>query len=176
MKKNNSNLRQKRIAILTLIMIVAVILYTVILEPIVIRVKDHNSDIGLLKSDLVKIKSDMQVKERVESEYEKVKELISSKGSAQQEISSFSTQLHKIYSAINLQIRSLKIMPAVESDFYRTVSIRIEFEGMIKDITKLISEIEAANAPVSIEQLQIKSTQVTDKVKATLLLSKITSI
>ena len=167
--------RQRSIAVITIIVIIAALLYLLVVAPAITKIRKQKLAMLQLRAELSRVRADMKAKDRTEQQYEKVKFLFSSAGSAQQDISQFSKQLNSMYADVDIQIRSIKIMPVEEHKYYRKISIKLEFTGPVRDVFMLLFKIETA-AAISIDKMAIRAGRSIDKITATVLLSKITAV
>lgn len=176
MKNPNSKKRGKILAGLTAILILSALIYIAAVKPCIEDLVVRTNQIEKLKVELVKIRADMLVRDKIEQRYEYVKSLLGDEGSNQQQISRFCSELNGLYEKLPLQVRSIKIMPVAEDKFYRKLLVKIEFSGNIKEIMKLISAVELSGTAVGLEQMEIKASQTTDVVSGVFVLSKIVNI
>ena len=174
MKQDRSN-NEKLLMVITIITIVGIAVYTLVIEPQVTARRANLQRMHQLQLDLIKMRSDMLIKDQVEKTYAQVESLIHEAATDQQEISLFSRELNDLYSALPLRIRTVKIMPLIERQHYRKLSIKAEMTGNIKAMTKLIDAAESSSMPVRIEYLDLKARETTDDVLASFVFTKVVS-
>lgn len=172
-EKNKSN--EKKLAIITAILLVAVMMYTGVIEPQMMKRKASIQKKQQLQLNLTRMKADMLLRDRIEKKYAQLKSMMQSAGTDQQEISRFSRELNDLYSKLPVKIKTIKILPLQEERFYKKFSIKAEITGDIRSIITLIEAIESTNSPIRIEQLDLKAQGTHDKVLASFLLTKVTS-
>ncbi len=176
MKNSNHRKREKFLAGFTAVLILSALIYIAAVKPCIKACATRIDQIEKLKAELVMIRADMLVRDKIEERYEYIKSLLGDEGSNQQQISRFCSELNGMYEKLPLQVRSIKIMPVAEDKFCRKLSVKIEFTGHIKEIMKLISAVELSDSAIGLEQMEIKASQTTDVVGGTFLLSKIVNI
>jgi len=126
-----------------------------------------------LKLKLMKMKSDLLVKDRIESVYSRIEPLIACEGTDQQEISLLARNLGELYSKLNVKIRSVKILPIARERFYKRLSIKIEMTGHIRDVVSFIYSVEVGGNALRIEKVDLQARDITDNVQGTFLITKI---
>jgi Tfp pilus assembly protein PilO len=166
---------EKSLALITVVIILATVLFTVIIDPQLKKHQQRLHDLNQLQLKLTKLRGDILVKDRIDRAYAQIEPLLATSQNDQQEISTFTRDVSDLYSKLNTKIRSVKILPPASESFYRSLSIKIEMSGNIKDILKFIHAVEIHPSPLRIEQLDIKAQETNDTVQASLLISKVIS-
>ena len=115
------------------------------------------------------------VKDRIEKIYSQIEPLIIAEGSQQQQLSDFTRLLDQIFSKLSVKIRSVKMLPVADENYYRRLSIRIEMTGHIKDFLKFIEAISKHPEPIRIEQFDLTAKELKDNVRVSMVVSKIVS-
>jgi len=72
-----------------------------------------------------------------------------------------------------VKIRSVKILPVSNENFYRKLEIKLELSCHIKEFFKFVHELETIGQPVKIEKLDLKTADIVDNLKLCLLISKV---
>lgn len=175
MELTASKKREKLLAVLTASLIGSVFLFTSIIDPQLKRHKTLSSQFLQLQLDLTKARGNLLIKDRVEKAYTQISPLITAQDSQQQQISDFTRLLDQIYSKLSVKIRSVKILPVEDENYYRKVSIRIEMTGFVKDFLKFIESVEQHQEPIRIEQFDLTAQETQDTVMASMIISKIVS-
>ncbi len=175
MKSRDYRKREKGLAVVTAIFLCSIFLFITIIDP---QVKKHNAlsnRIIQLQLDLTRARGNLLMKERIEKAYAGIEPLIAAQSSSQQQISDFTRLLDQIYSKLSVKIRSVKILPDSDENYYRKLSIRIEMTGSVKDFLKFIDAVEQHTQPIKIEQFDLTSQETKDMVIASMIISKIVS-
>ena len=152
------------------------LIFTAIIEPQLERGNDLSSKLEDLKDELFKAENNLQVKDEIEKVYAHIEPMISVEGNEKQQISEFTRLLDKLYSQLNVKIKSVKILPVTDKDHYQKLSIRIEMTCFMKTFLEFIHKVEELKEPVSIEQFDIRSQQTKDKIIASMIISRIISV
>lgn len=171
--KNN---REKILAVIAITLILGTVIFTAVIEPQLKERKLRLERMHQLQLKLTKMKADCLIKDRIDNIYSQIEPLIASKGTGQQEISLFTRQLSDLYSKLNVRIRSVKILPIANEEFYRRLSVKIEMSGHIKSILNFIFSVERYSTPIRIEQFDLKTGEITDNVQAYFLVSKVVAV
>lgn len=171
----DSKKREKLLAIVTAAILGSVFLFTSIIDPQLKKHKALSSQFAQLQLDLTRAGGNLLIKNRIEKAYIKIEPLIAAQDGQQQQISDFTRLLDQIYSKLNVKIRSVKILPVADENYYRKLTIRIEMTGFVKDFLKFIEAVEQRKEPIRIEQFDLASQETKDTVMASMIISKIVS-
>ncbi len=170
--EHNKN-REKILAVLTMTIITAAVIFVSIVNPKLTEHKTKLQQLSNLQLRLTKIKNDILIKDRIDNLYQQIEPLLESGENQQQEISLFTRQLSDIYSNLDMKIRSVKILPVNNDDFYRKLAIKLEMSCHIKELLTFVHELETIDQPVKIEKLDLKTDDTVDNIKLSLLISKV---
>ncbi|HPS55057.1 MAG TPA: type 4a pilus biogenesis protein PilO, partial [Sedimentisphaerales bacterium] len=160
-------------AVLTMTVITAAVIFVSIVNPKLTEHKTKLQQLSNLQLRLTKIKNDILIKDRIDNLYQQIEPLLESGENQQQEISLFTRQLSDIYSNLDMKIRSVKILPVNNDDFYRKLAIKLEMSCHIKELLTFVHELETIDQPVKIEKLDLKTDDTVDNIKLSLLISKV---
>lgn len=167
--------REKALALVTAVIIASVLLFAIIIRPEIKRRREYIENLNHLRLKLLKMQSNVQIKDRIEKVYSEVKPIIEAEGAEQEQLSAFTKELSNIYSELNIKIRSVKILPSVKKRFYTRFQIKIELSGEVRDFLKFVYAIEGYPKAVRLEQLDLKSQEIRNQVRVSLLVSKVVS-
>ncbi|MCK4787732.1 MAG: type 4a pilus biogenesis protein PilO [Desulfobacteraceae bacterium] len=168
--KNN---REKLLATIAATVILGAVTFIAIIEPQLKERKLRLERMHQLQLNLTKMKGDLLIKDRIDNIYSQIKPLIASNGTDQQEISLFTRELSDLYSKLNVRIRLVKILPIVNEEFYKRLSVKIEMSGHVKNILNFIRSVEAYPNLIRIEQFDLKAREIIDNVQASFLITKV---
>lgn len=172
----DSQKREKVLAIATVVILGSIFLFTSIIDPQLKKHKGLMSRLTQHQLDLTKARGNLLIKDRIEKAYIQIDPLIATQDSQQQQISDFTRLLDQIYSKLNIKIRSVKILPVADENYYRKLTIRIEMTGFVKDFLKFIEAVEQHTEPIRIEQFDLTSQETKDTIMASMIISKIVSV
>jgi Tfp pilus assembly protein PilO len=175
MSITSSKKREKLLVILTMVVLGIIFLFTTIIDPQLKKHKALSSKFSQLQLDLTKAKGNLLMKDRTKKAYSQIEPLITTQGNQQQQISDFTRLLDQMYSKLNIKIRSVKILPVADENYYQKLSIRIEMTAAIKDFLKFIENVEQRQEPIRIEQFELTSQESADTIMTSLIISKIAS-
>ena len=170
---DTSKNREKILAILTVAIIITMVIFVSIIDPRLKERKTKHRQLSNLQLRLTKIKSDILVKDRIDNLYQQIEPLLESGENQQQEISLFTRQLSDIYSKLNVKIRSVKILPVSNENFYRKLAIKLEMSCHVRELLKFVHELETIGEAVKIEKLDLKTADIVDNLRLSLLISKV---
>jgi Tfp pilus assembly protein PilO len=172
----DSKKREKLLAIVTTVILGSIFLFTTIIDPQLKKHKTLSNRLSQLQLELTRARGNLLIKDRIEKAYTQIEPLIAAQGSQQQQISNFTRLLDQIYSKLNVKIRSVKILPVTNENYYRKLTIKIEMKGFVEDFLKFIEVVEQHTEPIRIEQLDLTSQEAKDTVMASMIISKVVSI
>lgn len=171
----DSRKRGKLLAIVTAAILGSTFLFTIIVDPQLKKHKALSGRLAQLQLDLTRARGNLLIKDRIEKVYTQIEPLIAAQGNQQKQISDFTRLLDQIYSKLNVKIRSVKILPVADENYYCKLTIRIEMTGFVKDFLKLIEEVDQRTEPIRIEQFDLTSKETKDTIMASMIISKIVS-
>lgn len=165
--------REKILAVITVIVVVGALVFTVIIEPQLKKRQVSLARMNQLHLKLIKLKSDLLIKDRIDSVYAQIEPLIVGDGSDQQEKSHFTRELSELYSKLDITVTSTTILPTMNEEFYRRLSAKVQMHGHVMEILRFILAVEALSSPVRIEQFDFRARETVDNVNATFLVTKV---
>jgi Tfp pilus assembly protein PilO len=175
MRSEEARRRERFLAVITAVILTGVFIFTTVVDPQLKQRRALSQNLHQLQIKLTKMKGDLLIKDRIEKIYSKIEPLIATGDTEQQQISTFTRQLSQIYSKFNVKIRSVKILPVSDENFYRRLAIKIEMTGHIKDFLKFANAIEELADPIRIEQFDLVAQQSKDNVRVSMVISKVVS-
>lgn len=158
--------RQKYLIYATVLLMLLVSVDKFVVAPLAQMIDSQNTQLAQVRQKLSKMRSDMLAREQINKLYSSVKYLIDSSDSTQHEIAEFSKLLNDLYTPVNVQVRSIKILPDIQEKYWRKIAMKIQMHGNIKNVLKFAQSVNKANSAIAIEDLQISSTRETDIVNA----------
>jgi len=168
-KKN----REKLLAVIAAIVLAGTAVFGIFIAPQLRVRKQLLERMHQSQLKLTKMQGDLLIKDRIDNIYSQVEPLIAGSGTEQQEISLFTRQLGELYSKLNVKIRSVKILPSVNENFYRRLSIKIEMSGNVKDVLQFICSVETSQNPLRIEQFDLKGLETSNNIEVSMLVTKV---
>lgn len=168
-KKN----REKLLALIAATVTVGAVTFTTVIKPQLEERKLRLKHMHQLQSKLTKMRRDLLIKDRIDKVYSQIEPLIAGNSTEQQELSLFTRELSDLYSKLDVKIRSVKIPPPTNEEFYRRLSIKIEMSGRIKNILSFIFSVETYPNPLKIEQFDLRAQEVMGNIQASFLISKV---
>jgi len=173
MNLNGLNQREKILGIATAIFIVAILLFTGILEPQVKRHRNLQKELNDLQVRYTKMQADVKMRDRINHAYDQVQHLLENAETEQQQTSIFTRELSDIYSSQNLKVKSVKILPSLKEKHYIKLTVKADLRGNVQFFIKLIEHLEQLNKPIQIESFELRAMESTDIVQISLLITKI---
>ena len=170
---SNRTNREKTLATITGITILAVAIYTMLVEPQIIRRGFRLDQLAQAQLTFAKMNADVLIKDRIDNIYRRFEPLIVASGTDQQEISLFTQELQRLYDKRNLKIRSVKIMPTTKEPFYRRLAIKLEMVGEVGDILGFIKALESHPKPIKIDRFDLIAKQIAGRIQASFIVTKV---
>jgi Tfp pilus assembly protein PilO len=167
--------REKILVVITAVVVVAVFIFVVVIDPQLKQRSIRSQQLHQLQIKLTKMNGNLLLKDRIDKIYSQIEPLIATEATEQQQISTFTRQLSQVYSKLNVEIRSVKILPITKEDFYNRLSIKIEMTGHIKSFLGFVEAIEQHAVPIRIEQIEIVAQQSEDNIRVSMIVSKVVS-
>ena len=173
MELKNTKTREKLLAVITIAMLVVIFLFSSIIDPQLKERKKLLERYDRLFLEMTKTQANVLIRDRIEKVYSEVEPFIASHGNQQQQISKFTNVLDQMYSKLNVQIRSVKILPVSEENSCRRLTIRIEMTGSVTEFLKFVQAVEKHPEPIKIEQFELTAQELKDTVRVSMLVSRI---
>lgn len=173
MHKTTISQRERYLIRITIAVIVAMLLYSLIFKPQRLKKRQYQHQRQELELNLHKLQADFRAKDQIEALYQHIAPMLRNNQSDQQAISSFTRQLNEIYNPLSLTIQSVKILPLIRETHTRKLLIKIETKGKAKQVMTFISQLSKHSEPIKIEQFQLQATDIAEIIHTTFLISKI---
>lgn len=167
------NQRERAIAWATLATIMAAAAYVWFVVPQMARHDELCEEISQLHLSLAKMQSNMQLRDRIESQYEGVKVLLHESGSPSQEMSRFARLLSDLYSRLNMKTTSVRPLPDVQESYYRRFVLRLEVAGTVAEIAQFLRVLSEVSEPIRVEWLELVCKDRPSYVAASVIISKV---
>jgi hypothetical protein len=167
------NKREISFGVITLVLLGIVFLFTAVVDPQLKKHKILSRQLDRLQLDMTKARKNLLIKDRTDKIYDQIESLLDAENNQQRQISAFTRRLDMIYSQLNIKIRSIKILPVSNDNYYQRLSIKIEMAGHVKDFLKFIETINGHEEPIRIEQFELTAQETKDNIIASVIVSKI---
>lgn len=172
----NITKREKTIFLITFVVILIMLCYNFLIEPLTKKITFANNEIGVSQIELNKIQRLLLEREEILSFYEQYAKDVKIKGASDEEaIANFLSNVESLARKSSVLINDVKPKPTKDFDNYKKFSFDLEIDGSIDNITKFIYELESSSEAIKVERLQISvKTGKDDILKADLTISKLT--
>lgn len=165
--------RERKIGRLTLLVILATVVYLYIIGPQLSRYAALQAEVEDLRLSLTQMQSNMQIKDRIESQYEGVRSLVHESASPSQEMSRFARLLSDLYSPLNMQTTSVRPLPDQQESHFRRFTLRLEMAGAVTEVARFLSSLSQVPEPIRVEWLELTCKDRPDYLAASLVVSKV---
>lgn len=165
--------REKALAIAAGSVVAGVLLFTMIVDPQLQKHKVLAAQLAQFQLDLTRARGNLRAKDRIDKAYTQIEPLIVASGNRQQQISDFTRLLDQMYSRSDVKIRSVKILPVTDENYYQKLAIRIEMTVPVRQFLEFIQAVEQHSEPIRIEQLNMTAQETTDTITASMIISKV---
>ena len=167
--------RERWLAVVTGIVIFGAAIFAIVIRPHLSRRHQNIQHLQELRLKLAKMKADVMLKDKIDSLYSDIEPLITSQNTDQREISLLARQVGELHANLNVKIRSMRILPITQEQFYKRLAVRIEMAGHLRDVLNFISSVETCQNPLRIERLELTAQEIADHVQATFVITKVTA-
>jgi Tfp pilus assembly protein PilO len=165
--------REKILGVMTSAVIVGAMVHITAFKPQLRRYDRLEHNLQQLQLKLIKMRGDLLIKDRIDEIYTSQAPLLRNNGTDQQEISEFTRYLYRLYSRLDMKIKSVKILPVQEDESSRKLMVRLEMTGKISHMVKFISSVAASPEAIRIEQFSLQTEEQVDTVQGSFLISKV---
>ena len=163
--------REKILAIVTIIVVLSALTFSIIIEPQLVKRNKSLKRMYQLQLELTKMRTDVRLKDRTDNIYSFYEPVIASIGDDTKDLAVFTRELRDLYN--DLDVKNISINPIIKEEFFKQLSVKIEMSGKIKDILTFICKVDENKKPMHIERMDIISHEITDNVKATFVITKV---
>lgn len=149
--------REKFIAFTTIILIVAVLIYVIIIEPLSKKWVHLNKEIA---SKSVKLKKDLRLlskKNILEKEYKNYLNVIKTDLSEEEESTNLLSDLETIAKNDSVAIVNIKPSPTKNLAFYKELIFDISLESSMDEILKFIYDVQSSRKLLKVKRLSLSA-------------------
>ncbi len=167
--------RERKITVTTAIIVGACAIFNLFIYPTIIRWQRLGEEITKLNVDLYKMERNLQLRDRIESEYRKYERQILTTGSNEEEIANLLREVETLSRHIGLYMRSIRPFPIQDEGFYRKYTVQVEVEGEMRTIGKFLYSLQNSPQLLKVERLQINARTATEMLRTNLLISRVSA-
>lgn len=166
--------REKRLFYLTISLIAILFIYRFVIKPVVVNWKDLNEKISVSSLKLEKSRKILNLKSRIQRDYENYASSVKMAGSEEEEMAKFLTEIESLARFSSVHISGIKPLPIKKVDFYKKYVVELEAEGDIKQVSKFIYDIQNSPQLLKIDKFSLRTKGAgTNLLKCNILVSKI---
>ncbi len=166
--------REKRLFYLTISLIAILFIYRFIIKAVVVNWKDLNEKISVSSLKLEKSRKILNLKNRIQRDYEKYASSVKMAGSEEEEMAKFLTEIESLARFSSVHISGIKPLPIKKVDFYKKYVVELEAEGDIKQVSKFIYDIQNSPQLLKIDKFSLRTKGAgTNLLKCNILVSKV---
>jgi len=155
--KSSISKREKKLFIITLLVISLSMLYPFAIEPFYREYVRLNQDINIKRVRLAKNIRLMEQKNIIMQEFDKYGQQLKIKGSDEEEMASVLSEIEKIGKSAGIYLSDVKPQRIKDMDFYRIMLVEIKFQASMKTFSKFIYELGNSALLLKVSRLQVNS-------------------
>jgi len=153
---SNFSKREKAVLSITVSLIFVFLIYNFAIQPITAKFEALKKKILINERKLKKNLSVLGQKDMVESEYLKYSQLLKQKDSDEQEMSALLSDIESIAQEVAIRVTNMKPKGVKSVNFYKRLSVDIEVEAELNEITKFIYNLQKEPHLLSVDNLRLK--------------------
>ena len=170
--------REKMLGIITAVLLVMVLFFEFIFEPLLTKRKQLMSEYTDLKLQASVIQNDLQLRDQVERQYQSIKAQLRSSDNEtvrtdDQELASFAQTLFNLQDKHGLKQKSFRLGRAEHESTYRVLRLNLELQGQLNRMLRFIQTVETSAEPWKIDHCDIRACDQKDMIQAIFEISKI---
>lgn len=165
--------RERRAALLTAIVLAGVGVYIWIVEPPLVRQAELRDEVAQLRIALTKMRSNIQLRDRIENQYAAAQTTMRQSVSPSQEMARFARLLSDLYTPLGVQMTSVRPLPDVQEQYYAKYSLRLEMAGSVADVAKFLAAVAQVADPIGVEWMELTCKDQPGVVIASLIVTRI---
>ncbi len=170
----NLSKREKNVLLIGATIVLVIILFNFVIDPLILRFQGLSQR---LTANEIRLRKNLKIlsnKKNIQAEYDKYVDFMKQKTSDEQEMSSLLSNVEKVAQELNIRITDMKPRRVKTKDFYKDLSLELEAEGLLGEITEFIYAIQNSPYLLSVEKLRLeKRSSRKPQLKTSLLISKI---
>lgn len=154
---NRFSSREKLLFYSGMLVIVGIIAYIVIIEPIWTEWQDLNKTIFTKQAQLLKNLKILSQKEQIARLYDKYAENIKMKGSVEEETAVILREIENIARSSKTYITDIKPHKVKDMEFYKEYYIELEADGNITNLAKFIYGLQSSEQILKVRHLRLNA-------------------
>lgn len=167
------NSRERLLASITATVVGLAVGYHWLLEPQLDRQAELEREVGQLQISLTRMQANLLLKDKIERQYEELKNLVRHSGSSSQEMARFARLLSEICSPLGMTTKSVRPLPDVNAGFYRKFMLQVEMSGSLADIADFLAAVNRVQEPIRIERMQLTCQDRPDLLAASIVVTRV---
>lgn len=170
----NLSQRERHAFYIAVIVIIGVLSYIIVIEPIWKKWQDLNDSITNRESQLLKNLKILAQRDIIAELYNKYAENIKMKGSVEEETATILREIENIARISNTYITDIKPQRVQDMEFYKEYYIELEAEGDVSNIAKFIYDLQNSEQILKVRYLRLNPRDDTgDVLKGYMIVTKI---
>jgi len=170
---NLSN-RERRLFILTVLIISLSLIYNFIFDPLINRCDELKKEILIKKAQLQKAAQLIRARDRIEAEFKKLSGFMGRAGSQEEAFTLLLKEIEELARKSDVHINEIKPRPVKKAAFYKNYSIDLEITAEMDGIIRFLYAISSSSSLLNVERIRLDSqTKPKAGLKGHLLISKI---
>ena len=166
--------REKILLFITIGLGLTFLIYNFLIRSLTLKFATLNKEILTNEMKLSKNLKILRKKDKVQNEYMKYSQLLKQNNSDEQEMATLLSEIESVAREIAIRISDMKPRAIKAIDFYKRLSVDIEVEAELSEITKFIYNLQNKPYLFNIDRLRFerKSRRRSSTLKGYLLVSK----
>lgn len=156
--------REKNGIYLAVIVIIGVISYILIIEPIWRKWQDLNKEISNKEIQLLKNLKILAQRDVISQLYDKYAENIKMEGSVEEETAIILREIENVARASSTYIADIKPLRVQDMGFYKEYYVELESEGSISNLAKFIYDLQNSKQILKVKYLRLNPKDQTGEV------------
>ena len=174
MKLSQFSKREKIIALISAGLILILLIYFFLLEPMLGKLDAINTEIETQELRWRKNLKILSQEAEISNQYQKYADFVRPKASDEQEMANILSEIEAVAKEVNIRILDMKPQKIKTLEFYKSFGVDLIIEGQLKDITHFLYNLQNAPHLLKTDKLHLEKESVVQPVlKASLLVSKI---
>lgn len=170
----NLSQREKRLFYLTISLLAILFIYRFVIKPVVVNWKDLDEKISVSGLKLEKSQKMLNLKSRIQRDYERYASSVRMTGSEEEEMAKFLTEIESLARSSSVHISGIKPLPIKKVDFYKKYIVELEAEGDINQVSRFIYDIQNSPQLLKIDKFSLSTKGAgTNLLKCNILVSKV---
>ncbi len=170
---SNLSKRERKFALTTVVIVCALGIFDLFIYPAIYRWRRLGQEVTRLDAELLRMERNLELRERIESEFKEYESQILAEGSDEQEVAKLLREIEDLSRNVGFYILSLKPLPISDQGFYKKYTIQLEGEGEMRTVGSFLHRLGTSQQLLKVERLELSARTGTKLLRANIRIGRV---